>query len=81
MEDAGWRLDGSFAEHMVVGYDDRASILAYRWAWELDDPVFELCDNLGEVTYWVREIPTSQQAVELLEEHGGPSEEERGNPY
>ncbi len=39
--DAGWHLDGSFADHLVVGYDnDRLSILAHGWAWETDDPFF-----------------------------------------
>jgi hypothetical protein len=32
------------------------------------------------MTYWVRAIPTPRQALVLLEEHGGPPEEERGNP-
>jgi len=76
MEAAGWRLDGGFAEHLIVGYDGRASILAPRWVWERDDPVFQLCDELKDATYWVNEIPTPQQAVELLEEHGAPLEEE-----
>ena len=43
--------------------------------------MFELSDGERELTYWVREIPTPQQAAELLEEHGGPPEEEWGNPY
>jgi len=85
--DAGWQLDSGFAEHLVVGLDnDRLSILAHGWAWETDDPFFELCDHrdhLGaeDITYWVREIPTPQRAGELLAEYGGPPEEERGNPY
>ena len=81
MEEAGWRLDGSFAEHLVIGYEGRVSILAHRWVWELDDPVFELCDELEDRTYWVHEIPMPRRAAELLEEHGGPPEEERGKPY
>ena len=32
------------------------------------------------MTYWVWTIPTPRQALVLLEEHGGPPEEERGNP-
>jgi hypothetical protein len=47
----------------------------------MDDPVYELCDGEREITYWVREIPTPQHAAMLLEEHGGPPEEEWGNPY
>jgi len=48
---------------------------------EADDPVFELLDYVRNVTYCVREIPTPGQAGELLQEHGGPPEEERGNLY
>ena len=47
------------------------SILSPRWAWNLDNPVFELSDELKDLTYWVTEIPTPQQATVLLEEHGG----------
>jgi hypothetical protein len=82
--DAGWQLDGSFDEHLLVGHDDgHLSVLAHGWVWETNDPIFELCDHEGEedITYWVREVPTPQRAVELLREHGGPVEEERGNPY
>lgn len=81
MEDAGWRVDSGFAAHLIVGYDGHLSILAPRWVWELDEPVFELYDEQKDVTYWAHQIPTSGQAGELLEEHGGPPEEHRGNPY
>ncbi len=77
--DAGWELDGSFSGHLVIGEDGDLCILAHQWTWGTDDPVFELSD--GNVTYWVREIPTPQQAEELLDEYGGPPEEEWGNPY
>jgi hypothetical protein len=81
---AGWQLDGSFAERLLVGHDDdRLSILAHSWVWGTDEPIFELCDHEGEedITYWVREVPTPERAAELLREYGGPVEEERGNPY
>ena len=45
------------------------------------DPAFELCDGERKVTYWVREVSTPRQAATLLDEHGGPPEEERGKPY
>jgi hypothetical protein len=45
------------------------------------DPAFELLDRRRVMTYWVRVIPTPRQAAVLLEEYGGPPEEERGNPY
>ena len=82
VKDAGWELDGGFEGHLVVGEDRHLSILVPRWAWETDEPAFELCDGEGEedVTYWVREVPTPERAVELLEKHGGSPEEERGNP-
>ena len=82
--DAGWQLDEGFAEHLVIGGDnDSLSILAHAWAWQTDDPLFELCDHRGEedITYWVREIPTPQRAAELLMGDGGSPDEERGNPY
>ena len=81
IKDAGWRLDGGFAGDLLVGNDSTVSILAPRWVWGFDDPVFELWDEERNLSYWVREMPTPQQAKELLEAHGGPPEEERGNPY
>jgi len=82
--DAGWQIDGSFADRLLVGHDDdHLSILAHDWVWGTDDPIFELCDHEGEedITYWVREVTTPERAAELLREYGGPVEEERGNPY
>lgn len=80
MEEAGWKLDGGFVDHLVVGHDGEVSILAYPWAWEIDDAVFELSHEVKDTTYWVQEIPTPRRAVELIEENGGPPEEERGKP-
>jgi hypothetical protein len=81
IEGAGWELDGSFSGHLIVGNDGDLSILAPWWVWGSDDPVFELCDEERNLSYWVRVVPTPRQAAELLEEYGGPPEEERGNPY
>jgi hypothetical protein len=73
---AGWRLDGSFSEYMVIGYtDDGVSILASKEAWGTDDPLFELIDHERDLTYAVQEIPTPRQAQQLLQEHGLPFEE------
>jgi hypothetical protein len=70
---AGWRLDGSFLDYLVIGCTDRVSILAGKEAWEADDhPVFELVDHERDLTYTVPEIPTPQQAKEMLLEHGLP---------
>ena len=69
---AGWHLDGSFADYLVIGYTDAVSILAGKEAWETDDPVFELIDYERDLTYAVQEIPTPPQAQKLLLEHGQP---------
>ena len=69
---AGWELDGSFYKHLIVGYTEALSILAYRQAWETEDPEFQLCDHENDLSYWVREIPTPQRAAQLLREHGEP---------
>ena len=73
---AGWELDGSFYKHLLIDYTDTLSILAYRSAWQTDqDPEFQLCDHENELTYWVRAIPTLQEAQKLLREHGEPLDE------
>ena len=70
---AGWYLDGSFSEYLVIGYDgDGISILAGKEAWETDEPTFELIDHEGELTYAVQEVPTPRQAKQMLREHGQP---------
>jgi len=72
---AGWELDGSFYKHLIIGYTDDLSIIAYRQTWETEDPEFQLCDHENDLSYWVREIATPQQAAELLREHGEPQDE------
>ena len=81
IEDAGWRIDDGFPEYLVIGSDGDRSILAHREAWGTDHPTFELWDERENISYWVREIPTPQQATELLQEHGAPSEEEHSLLY
>ena len=78
MEEAGWKLDAGFVEELVIGHDSVVSILAYPWAWEDDDPAFEISHEVEDATYWVRQIPTPMRALELIEKNGGPPEEERG---
>lgn len=80
IEEAGWKLDAGFIDEIVVGHDGVVSILAYPSAWEADDPAFELSHEVNNTTYWVREIPSLERAIRLVEENGGPPEEERGNP-
>jgi hypothetical protein len=69
---AGWYLDASFLDYLVIGYTDGLSILAGKEAWETDDPVFELVDHERDLTYGVQEIPTPRQAKKMLQEHGHP---------
>jgi len=68
---AGWELDGSFSEHLTIGYTEDLSIIAYRQDWETGDPEFQLCDHENDLSCWVREIVTPQRAVQLLREYGG----------
>ncbi|MDP8953261.1 MAG: hypothetical protein M3N18_13705 [Actinomycetota bacterium] len=79
---AGWDLDGSFAEHLVIGYNgDGMSLLAHKEAWDAADALFEILDHDEMVSYWVREVPTPDKAALLLREHGRPSEEwDEGQP-
>ncbi len=53
-------------------------ILEYEEAREIDDdPIFELIDHEGDLTYGVWEIPTPEEAQQMLREHGQPPVEER----
>ena len=72
---AGWDLDGSFEDHLIIGYSgDNVSILAHKEYWGTGDPLFELLDHAEMISYWVGEVPSPQQARELLQEHGQPPE-------
>ena len=69
--EAGWELDGSFEDYLLIGHDgERVSLLAHREHLETDESVFELLDHEEMLTYWVDEVPTPQQAAQLLREHG-----------
>ena len=81
MEEAGWQIDVGFSAYLLVGNNSTLSILAHRWVWDSEHPVFELSDEATDLTYWVREIPTPDEAQELIKEHGRPAQEEYGNPY
>ena len=76
LTEAGWGLDDSCSDYLIVGYDDHVSILAHSWVWEKDTHVFELSDERTQRVYWIHAIPTPWQAKLLLEEHGGDPPEE-----
>ena len=75
---AGWEIDDGFSGHLVIGNDSSnndVSIVAYLDGWASDDPLFELLDHETDVAYWVRDVPTPQQASQMLQENGEPPEE------
>jgi hypothetical protein len=75
---AGWEIDDGFSGHLVIGNDssnNNVSIVAYLDGWDSDDPLFELLDHETDVAYWVRDVPTPQQAAQMLQENGEPPEE------
>lgn len=76
LEEAGWETDGSFSEHLAIGISGDLCVLVHRSTWETDEPAYELYDVGRHVSYWVHEIPMPDRAVELLEDHGEPPEEE-----
>ncbi len=68
---AGWDTDDGFSGWLVIGVSgDNLSIVAHKEAGEAGEVVFELLDHERNLTYWVKEVPTPQQAQALLEEHG-----------
>jgi hypothetical protein len=78
LRSAGWNIDESFSGYLVIGYSGyHLSILPYERevGQNGNDPRFEILDHLRNVTYWVWEIPTPQQASQLLREHGKLPEE------
>jgi hypothetical protein len=81
LSNAGWEPDGTFSEHLAIGHAGDLCIIVPAWVWGAGGPVFELHDLEKNLSYWVQRIPTPQKAVEILRAYGGPSEEERGNPY
>jgi hypothetical protein len=52
-----------------------------QYAQKSDDPIFDIADGMRMLSHWSKEIITPQQAPVLLDERGGPPEEERGNPH
>jgi hypothetical protein len=75
LADAGWETDGSFSEHLAIGESGDLCVLVHRSTWEAEEPAYELYDVARDVSYWVHEVPTPDQAAKLLEEHGEASDE------
>jgi hypothetical protein len=74
--DAGWDLDAGFEDYLLIGHDgERVSLLAHREHWGTDNPLFEILDHEDMTTYWMHEVPSPQQATQLLREHGKDPEE------
>lgn len=69
---AGWELDGSFSEYLIICYAQHLSIIAYPQVWETGLLEFQICDHENELSYWVKEIVTPERAALLLEEHEEP---------
>ena len=75
---AGWDIDNGFpGVTWSLAIAATPSILARREiVFETaNDAFFEILDHTRNVTCWVREIPTPQQAAQLLQEHGEPPQE------
>lgn len=81
LADAGWEADDAFSEQLAIGNHGDLCVIVPSRAWGSDDAAYELYDVRKNVSYWVREIPTPRKAAQMLQEHGGPPEEERGNPH
>jgi hypothetical protein len=65
---AGWNIDGSFSEYLVIGYSgEEMSLLAHKETWADDDPLFVILDHERILTRWVHEVPTPLQAAKLLQ--------------
>jgi hypothetical protein len=68
---AGWSIDGSFSEYLIIGYSgDEMSLLAHTEAWKDDDSVFVILDHDRNLTHFVYGVPTPLQAAKLLQDHG-----------
>jgi hypothetical protein len=78
---AGWMVHHPSSRFPLVGNRGDISIVAHQLMAEADEPVFELVHRARVPGYWVKTIPTPLAAAELLEELGGPPEEQRGDPY
>jgi hypothetical protein len=79
---AGWDIDDGFSGYLVIGYsNDAVSIVAHQQSNETDEALFEVLDHVHDVSYWVAEVPSPEQARTLLGKYGKPPEEWDGYPY
>ena len=74
-------VEGIYPEPLAIGDDGDLNVSVRSWTWGSGGPEYELHDAEKNVSYWVLEMPSPQKAAELLREHGGPPEEERGKPH
>jgi hypothetical protein len=65
LADVGWETDGSFSKHPAIGNSGYLCVLVPRSTWEPDEPAYELYDADKNLSYWVHEIPTPEQAAKL----------------
>lgn len=73
---AGWSIDGSFSEYLIIGYSgDEMSLLAHKGTWEDDEPMFVILDHDRNLTHSVYGLPTPLQAAKLLRDHGKVADE------
>jgi hypothetical protein len=81
--EAGWEVTGGTGCLPLPdsGQQRRPFDRAHEQYAESDDAVFEIADGMRMLSYWSRKIITPQQAAALLDERGGPPEEDRGNPH
>lgn len=70
MARVGWEVDGTFSEYLALGNAEDLCLLVPTWVSESDHPAYELYDVRRNVSYWVDEVPTPEQAKNLLWEHG-----------
>ncbi len=78
MISAGWEVDGSFSEHLAIGEAGNLCMIVSAWVLGSEKRMYELYDVSRHISHWVREVPTPEQAAELLNKHGKtpPVEEE-----
>ena len=74
--EACWEVPGP-SRYPLIGVAEDLSIIAHEQYAKVDDPLFELVDSRLVSSYWVREIPTPEQAEKLLKEHSGLPEQEQ----